>query len=89
MTQITPSFEKPGETLFAIGPIGRHLETAETVGHFCLTTGHEFWAYTSNGMEWLLAAVKPEWMSTTCPNALDSLNTRLIHSSVCTESLGV
>ncbi|GFU39540.1 reverse transcriptase [Trichonephila clavipes] len=30
------------ETLATVGPIPRHLERAETVAHFSLTTGHDF-----------------------------------------------
>ncbi|GFS72910.1 hypothetical protein TNCV_2946701 [Trichonephila clavipes] len=37
-----------------------------------------FWEYTSTGLSWLLTrpahfATMPEWMATTCSNALDSL----------------
>ncbi|GFY19606.1 reverse transcriptase [Trichonephila clavipes] len=36
------SFGKPLETLAIVDPIPRHLERAKAVGHFRLTTGHEF-----------------------------------------------
>ncbi|GFU63882.1 hypothetical protein TNCV_2313881 [Trichonephila clavipes] len=44
-----------------------------------------FWAYTSIGLAWQLTrpahfTAKPEWMLTTCSNALDSRNTRLMTS---------
>ncbi|GFV57729.1 reverse transcriptase [Trichonephila clavipes] len=42
MTQNTKSFGKPWETLANVGPIPRHLERAETVAHFRLTTVHDF-----------------------------------------------
>ncbi|GFY28821.1 hypothetical protein TNCV_4719551 [Trichonephila clavipes] len=32
----------------------RHLERAELVAHFRLTTWHDFWEYTSTGLVWLL-----------------------------------
>ncbi|GFY25601.1 hypothetical protein TNCV_2487211 [Trichonephila clavipes] len=55
-----------------------------------------FWQYTCNGLAWLLtrpdshSAALPEWMATTCSDALDSMmNTRLRASSVGTEGLGV
>ncbi|GFV92402.1 reverse transcriptase [Trichonephila clavipes] len=42
MTQKTKSFGKPRETLATVGPIPRHLERAEAVARFRLTTGHDF-----------------------------------------------
>ncbi|GFV64922.1 reverse transcriptase [Trichonephila clavipes] len=42
MIQNTMSFGKPWEILATVGPIPRHLEKAETVARFCLTTGHDF-----------------------------------------------
>ncbi|GFV28060.1 uncharacterized protein TNCV_187361 [Trichonephila clavipes] len=42
MTQKTKSFGKPWETLDTVGPIPRHLERAEGVVRFRLTTGHDF-----------------------------------------------
>ncbi|GFU85767.1 hypothetical protein TNCV_1791231 [Trichonephila clavipes] len=53
-----------------------------------------FWELTSIGLAWLLtrsanSATMPEWMATTCSNALDSLKTRLMTSSVGTGRLGV
>ncbi|GFT21887.1 uncharacterized protein TNCV_3179831 [Trichonephila clavipes] len=42
MTQNTKSFGKPWETLAFMGPIPRHLERAEAVACFRLTTGHDF-----------------------------------------------
>ncbi|GFU73833.1 uncharacterized protein TNCV_554611 [Trichonephila clavipes] len=42
VTQKTKSFGKPRETLDAVGPIPRHLEKAEAVDRFRLTTGHDF-----------------------------------------------
>ncbi|GFT84986.1 uncharacterized protein TNCV_2507821 [Trichonephila clavipes] len=42
MTQKTKSFGKPWETLATVGPIPRHLERAEVVARFRLTTGHDF-----------------------------------------------
>ncbi|GFU69625.1 reverse transcriptase [Trichonephila clavipes] len=42
MTQKTKSFVKPWETLATVGPIPRHLERAETVARFRVTTGRDF-----------------------------------------------
>ncbi|GFV24803.1 hypothetical protein TNCV_882711 [Trichonephila clavipes] len=48
LTNILPSpkkmksFGKPWETLATVGPIPRHLERAEAVAHFHLTTEHGF-----------------------------------------------
>ncbi|GFW55678.1 uncharacterized protein TNCV_120621 [Trichonephila clavipes] len=41
MTQNTNSFGKPWETLDTVGPIPRHMERAEAVALFRLTTGHD------------------------------------------------
>ncbi|GFY24288.1 hypothetical protein TNCV_1013371 [Trichonephila clavipes] len=94
MTQKTKSFGKPWKILVTVGPIPRHLERAEAVARFRLTTGHDFLEYTSTGLAWLLtrpahSAALPEWMTTTCSKALGSLNTRLMTSSVDTGKLGV
>ncbi|GFS55999.1 reverse transcriptase [Trichonephila clavipes] len=35
-------FGKPWETLVTVGPIPRHLERADAVARFRLTTGHDF-----------------------------------------------
>ncbi|GFV59179.1 uncharacterized protein TNCV_2339201 [Trichonephila clavipes] len=42
MTQKTKSFRKPWETQATVDPIPRHLERAEAVARFRLTTGHDF-----------------------------------------------
>ncbi|GFT68955.1 reverse transcriptase [Trichonephila clavipes] len=42
MTQKMKSFGKPWETLTNVGPIPRHLERAEAVARFHLTTGQDF-----------------------------------------------
>ncbi|GFV89228.1 reverse transcriptase [Trichonephila clavipes] len=42
MTQKTKNFGKPWGTLATVGPIPRHLERAEAVARFRLTTGHDF-----------------------------------------------
>ncbi|GFS71652.1 reverse transcriptase [Trichonephila clavipes] len=42
MTQKTKSFRKPWETLATVSPISRHLERAEAVARFRLTTRHYF-----------------------------------------------
>ncbi|GFW42646.1 reverse transcriptase [Trichonephila clavipes] len=42
MTQKTKCLGKPWETLTTMGPIPRHLERAEAVARFRLTTGHDF-----------------------------------------------
>ncbi|GFW49950.1 hypothetical protein TNCV_2315321 [Trichonephila clavipes] len=88
------SFGKPWETLAAVSPILRHMERAEAVTRFRLTTGHNFLGVY---VHWLgvaanrpaHSAAMPEWMETTCSNALDSMNTRLTASSVGKERLGV
>ncbi|GFT63319.1 hypothetical protein TNCV_3646911 [Trichonephila clavipes] len=66
---------------------------SEAVARFRLTTGHDFWGVY---LHWLGVAVNeacplfgmPEWMATTCSNALDSLNTWLMTLSVATGRLG-
>ncbi|GFV16898.1 reverse transcriptase [Trichonephila clavipes] len=60
MIQKTMSFRKPWETLATVGPIPRHLERAEAIGHFRLTTGHYFWEYVY--LHWLGVAANE-----TCP----------------------
>ncbi|GFX78292.1 uncharacterized protein TNCV_5136391 [Trichonephila clavipes] len=42
MTQNTKSLGKPWETPTTVGPIPRHLERAEVIAHFHLTTEHDF-----------------------------------------------
>ncbi|GFW95871.1 reverse transcriptase [Trichonephila clavipes] len=42
MTQNTKSFGKPWETVATVGPIPKHLERAEAVARFRLTTRHDF-----------------------------------------------
>ncbi|GFY02431.1 reverse transcriptase [Trichonephila clavipes] len=42
MNQKAKSFGKAWETLATVGPIPMHLERAEAVAHFCLTTGYDF-----------------------------------------------
>ncbi|GFT60905.1 hypothetical protein TNCV_3616241 [Trichonephila clavipes] len=79
--------KSPGPT---VGPI-RGTWRAEVVGHFRLTTGHEFLGI---GLAWLLTrfthfAAILGWMATTCSSALDSMNVRLKTSSVGTGRLGV
>ncbi|GFT58497.1 hypothetical protein TNCV_1249871 [Trichonephila clavipes] len=61
---------------------------------FAKPPGMTFWKYTSTGLAWLLtrpahSAAMPEWMVTTCSNALDSINNRLTTSSVDTGRFGV
>ncbi|GFV38070.1 reverse transcriptase [Trichonephila clavipes] len=63
-----------GESLQTLGPIPRHLETAEAVVRFRLTTGHDFLGVY---LHWLGVAAN-EACPLTCSNALDSMNTRLI-----------
>ncbi|GFW23547.1 hypothetical protein TNCV_3806441 [Trichonephila clavipes] len=55
MTQKTKSFGKPWETLATLDPIPRHLEKAEAVARFCLTTGHDFLGVY---LHWLGVAAK-------------------------------
>ncbi|GFU66975.1 reverse transcriptase [Trichonephila clavipes] len=43
MTQERKIFGKSWDTLATVGPILRHLERAEAVARFRLTTGHDFW----------------------------------------------
>ncbi|GFT53207.1 uncharacterized protein TNCV_4233061 [Trichonephila clavipes] len=87
ITQKTKSFGKPWVTLVTGGPIPRHLERAEAVVHFRLTTGHDFLGvFLHTGLVRLLtrsthSAAMPEWMATICSNALDSMNTRQMASS--------
>ncbi|GFU14635.1 hypothetical protein TNCV_2282651 [Trichonephila clavipes] len=64
------------------------------VARFRLTTEMTFWEYISTGLAWLLtmpahSEAMQKWIATTCPNALDLLNTRLMTSSVGTARLGV
>ncbi|GFV34837.1 reverse transcriptase [Trichonephila clavipes] len=42
VTQKTKSLGKPWKTLATVGSIPRHMERAEAVAHFHLTTGHDF-----------------------------------------------
>ncbi|GFW61968.1 hypothetical protein TNCV_4669931 [Trichonephila clavipes] len=77
------SFRKPCETLATASPIPRHLERAEVVTRFHLTTGHVLLGVY---LHWLDVGANepgrsvaiPEWMATTCSNALDSMNMRLM-----------
>ncbi|GFX74552.1 hypothetical protein TNCV_3214391 [Trichonephila clavipes] len=91
----TKSFGKPWESLATMSPIPRYLERAEAVVRFRLITEHDFLGiYFHTGLTWLLtrpvcSAAMPEWMAITCSNALDSMNTRLMTSSVGTLRLGV
>ncbi|GFV99472.1 uncharacterized protein TNCV_5078361 [Trichonephila clavipes] len=91
VAQKTKSYGKPWETLTTVGTIPRHLERANAVARFHLTTGHEFLAVYLHwlGLAAAHSAAMPEWMATTCSNALDLMNTRLTTSSVGTERLGV
>ncbi|GFU25892.1 hypothetical protein TNCV_5104161 [Trichonephila clavipes] len=89
MTQKKKSFEKPWETGHSGLNLEAPLERAEAVVHFRLTTGHDFLGECLTGSAWLLtrpshSSAMPEWMATTCSNALDSMNTRLMTSSVST-----
>ncbi|GFW52781.1 reverse transcriptase [Trichonephila clavipes] len=59
MTQKTKSFGRPWETLVTVSPILRHLERAEAVSRFRLTTGHDFLGVF---LHWLDVAAKE-----TCP----------------------
>ncbi|GFV15834.1 reverse transcriptase [Trichonephila clavipes] len=43
MAQKTKSLGKPWKTLVTVGPFPRHLERAEAIARFRLTTGHDFW----------------------------------------------
>ncbi|GFV39499.1 reverse transcriptase [Trichonephila clavipes] len=52
-TQKTKNFGKPWETLATVGPIPRHLERAEAVARFRLTTGH---GYLGMYLHWLSVA---------------------------------
>ncbi|GFV07925.1 hypothetical protein TNCV_256821 [Trichonephila clavipes] len=81
------AFDSPSGTLTTVGPVPKHLERAEAVARF----RHDFLTVY---LHWLLtrlarSAVKPKWMATTCFNALDSMNTRLMTPSVGTGWLGV
>ncbi|GFX58135.1 hypothetical protein TNCV_4048931 [Trichonephila clavipes] len=95
MIRKTKSFGKPWENLATVGPIPRHLETAEAVARFLLTTELDLLGvYFRTGLAWLLT--KPAqptdmsvWMATTCSNALDSMNTWLTTFSGGTGKLGV
>ncbi|GFW99849.1 hypothetical protein TNCV_3420781 [Trichonephila clavipes] len=49
MTSKTKSFGKPWEALATVGPIPRHLERAEAIVRFRLTTGHYFL-----GVQWVI-----------------------------------
>ncbi|GFX40679.1 hypothetical protein TNCV_1218021 [Trichonephila clavipes] len=80
----------PWETLATVmGPIPRHLERAEAVARFFLTTGHDFLGVYLHLLGVAANEAMPEWMVTTCSNALDSLNTRLMTSSIGTQRLDV
>ncbi|GFX47534.1 uncharacterized protein TNCV_3015531 [Trichonephila clavipes] len=93
VTQNTKSLGKPWETLATEGSIPRHLERAEAVAHFCLTTVYNFlgvyyhWLGLDTG-EACRTVTLPRWMTSICSNALDSMNTRVTTSSVGTGRLG-
>ncbi|GFV47263.1 reverse transcriptase [Trichonephila clavipes] len=50
VTQETKSLGNSWETLVTGGPIQRHLERAEAVARFCITSGHDFLGYTFTGL---------------------------------------
>ncbi|GFV64626.1 hypothetical protein TNCV_850751 [Trichonephila clavipes] len=72
--------------------VPKNEEFWKAMGNWSLGPNPE--EYTFTGLAWLLtrpdhSAAMPEWMATTCSNAMDSLNTRLMTSTVGTGSLGV
>ncbi|GFX27634.1 hypothetical protein TNCV_107321 [Trichonephila clavipes] len=88
VTQETKSFGKPWKTLAPVGPFLRHLKRAKVVASFRLTIGYDFlgaylhWSISA----WLRKmpapfAAMPEWMSTTCSNALESMDTEMTSGS--------
>ncbi|GFW98887.1 reverse transcriptase [Trichonephila clavipes] len=92
--QKTKNLGKPWETLATVGSIPKHMERAEAVDRFRLTTGHEFLGVY---LHWLGLAANEA-----CPicgharmdgdhllhNALDSMNTQLTTSSGSSGRLG-
>ncbi|GFX00207.1 hypothetical protein TNCV_296961 [Trichonephila clavipes] len=65
------SFGKPWETLATVGPIPKHLERAEAVARFFLTTGYDFLGVYLNRLGEAAneaasgtahSAAVPEWM---------------------------